>query len=214
LISTEAFCTFPVVGRTGGALAVRSHFFEFLALDQVFLAHQLVAGEVYEVIVTTSGGLYRYRTGDRVRVVGHIRQCPMLVFEGRLGVVDHFGEKLSLSEVARALSGLSAMLAFEAEPAGYALFGESITLHDSERVESHLLDNFHYRYCRQLGQLAPLRAYRLDPGSLVPFYARLDALGLRAGDAKPLPLRHESNWSRWLPGRWLHSQAGSGAPLE
>jgi hypothetical protein len=58
-------------------------------------------------------------------------------------------------------------------------------------VERRLLESFHYCYCVELGQLGPVRAYRLDPGALQSFYARLAVLGIRPGDSKPLPLRRE-----------------------
>ena len=207
LIATEAFCTFPLLGREGGALALRSHFFEFI--DEhgcVRLAHQLEPNGVYELVVTTSGGLYRYRMGDSVRVVGYVHDCPLLRFEGRRGVVDRFGEKLSLAEVAAALPADldgRAMLAFETGLRAYTLFAEGATVEHGRRIEERLLQNFHYRYCRQVGQLEAVRVYRLSSATLEPYYARLASLGTRPGDGKPLPLRREADWSEWLPGQLL-----------
>ncbi len=68
LIATEAFVSFPLTGLTGCVLAANAHFFEFLPvlhdqfpdLDQPRLAHQLQTGNVYAIVVTTGGGLYRY----------------------------------------------------------------------------------------------------------------------------------------------------------
>jgi hypothetical protein len=101
----------------GAVLAVRSHFFEFIPHESPpaamgagpagearlsggtpLLAHQLEVGGRYEVVLTTGGGLYRYRLRDLVEVTGQATPaggCPLLRFVGREGhVSDWFGEKL------------------------------------------------------------------------------------------------------------------------
>jgi hypothetical protein len=71
LLATEAFVSFPLAGLRGGALAVTSHYFEFLTqAGDALLAHQLDKGKTYSVVVTTGGGLYRYRLNDLVEVTG------------------------------------------------------------------------------------------------------------------------------------------------
>ena len=64
----------PWIGEEGCPLAVRSHFFEFI--DQDFprsaaaadrptrLGHELEEGREYSLVLTTSGGLYRYLLRD------------------------------------------------------------------------------------------------------------------------------------------------------
>eukprot|EP00438_Fugacium_kawagutii_P017903 Skav201920 [mRNA] locus=scaffold3992:238085:239133:+ [translate_table: standard] len=42
-------------------------------------------GHAYELIVTTRGGLCRYRLGDVVRVVGKMGQMPLVELQGRAG---------------------------------------------------------------------------------------------------------------------------------
>ncbi|NJN81644.1 MAG: GH3 auxin-responsive promoter family protein, partial [Caldilineaceae bacterium] len=114
LIATEAFVSLPVDGEAGASLAIRSHFFEFLPLldagvdtDSPQLAHQLETGARYEVVVTTGGGLYRYRLFDAVEVVGRRRQTPLLRFLGKTNLIsDHFGEKLDERQVRQAVAGL------------------------------------------------------------------------------------------------------------
>ena len=106
LLATEGCVSFPLVGQTGAALALRSHFFEFAAVDAAshgqaepndcLLAHELSRGSRYRVIVTTAGGLYRYQLHDVVEVVGFEKHCPMLKFVGKADhVSDLVGEKLS-----------------------------------------------------------------------------------------------------------------------
>ena len=103
LLATEAFVTIPFAGLQ--PVAVRSHFFEFVDdAGAVHRVHELRAGQTYEVIVTTAGGLWRYRLRDSVRVTGFIGQTPALQFLGRNGnVSDLFGEKLSEAFVTQAI---------------------------------------------------------------------------------------------------------------
>src|SRR5208282_5190930 len=81
LIATEGFVSLPLWGRDGAALAIRSHFFEFLdAVEKSRLAHELSVGEEYSIVLTTGGALWRYRLHDRVKVMGFERECPLLKF--------------------------------------------------------------------------------------------------------------------------------------
>jgi hypothetical protein len=79
---------FPLVvlwGRAGAALAVRSHFFEFVSADgKVRLAHELSDGAEYSVLLTTSGGLWRYpaKYGETGR------RCFVLLDRGLLYQAD------------------------------------------------------------------------------------------------------------------------------
>lgn len=201
LISTEAFCSFPLVDSA--PLSIRSHFFEFLdEHENSLLAHQVQPGSTYHLVVTTGGGLYRYRLGDRVRVTGFLRQCPLIRFVGRTGgVSDHFGEKISPELIAPHLPP-GAFLAYDS--GAYTLFGDSSGLRQAAtRLEESLADAYHYRVCRDLGQLGPIRAYQLAPGAWDAFYARLESDGKRPGDVKPLALRLEPDWSRYLPGHFV-----------
>jgi len=145
-------------------LAIRSHFFEFLDDNgQLHLAHELVAGGEYQVVVTTSGGLYRYRLGDRVKVNGVLGRTPSLKFLGRVGIVsDQCGEKLSEAFVTRAVREASspllkpprfALLAPEQCTGGvrYALFIEArVDGGLGARLDEALRENPNYRYCAKL----------------------------------------------------------------
>ena len=67
------------------------------------------------MVVTTGGGLYRYRLRDRVRVLDRIGQTASLEFIGREhGVVDLFGEKLDERFVSDAVSAALAEHGFQA----------------------------------------------------------------------------------------------------
>lgn len=224
LLATEGFVSFPLDGQPGHALSLRSHFFEFLPVEaedipgfgkpgmSCLLAHQLEMGGQYEVIITTGGGLYRYRLGDVVEVVGKYRECPLIRFVGRAGgVSDWFGEKLNERHVSAALGDLLAqrgwqpnfaMLACDAQhpqPA-YTLFIEQPDASDGSlreltaELEERLQENFHYAYCRRLGQLQSLRLCRVAESGLDRYITACVARGQRAGDVKPVALHRGSGW--------------------
>jgi len=108
LLATEAVVTIPFAGTK--PLALTSHFFEFLdEAGGIHLAHQLESSRRYEVVVTTSGGLYRYRLRDQVEVTGFLERTPCLRFAGRAGrVSDLCGEKLDEQFVRDAVDRLNA----------------------------------------------------------------------------------------------------------
>ena len=69
--------------RAGGVLAVTSHFLEFVAAEgsgPALRADQLQVGGHYGVVVTNSGGLYRYDMEDLVRVASFYRSTPVIEF--------------------------------------------------------------------------------------------------------------------------------------
>lgn len=226
LVSTEAIVSIPRHGAPGAAVALRSHFFEFLPEPHrsdgaTVLAHELEHGRRYMAVITTGGGLYRYMTDDIVEVVGFIDSCPMLEFIGkRANVVDHFGEKLNERFVAGLLAAaLSrhdmvptfAMIAFEdaAEDPAYAVFVEDPSISDREarsvgqQLEQALLESFHYRYCRDLGQLGALRVFRIRDDAHAAFAGVCQRRGQRAGDIKAGALHNMPNWSRHFDGYFL-----------
>lgn len=221
LLATEGFVSLPLDGRAGAALAVRSHFFEFLPRDEPSrprLAHELEAGAHYSVVLTTGGGLYRYQLHDLVEVVGHYAACPLLRFVGKEDhIADWFGEKLHALHVERALAaalqqaGIApafVMLACETaqRPPAYTLFIETAAADESllalgAEIEAALQQNFHYRYCGTLNQLAPLQVFRITGGGREAYLADCQAHGQRAGDIKPTALHRRDGWARVFQGQ-------------
>lgn len=213
LLATEAIVSFPFAGTH--PLAITSHFLEFEEPDGTLrLAHQLKQGATYSVLVTTGGGLRRYRLGDRVRVTGHLNECPTIRFLGREGgLQDRFGEKLHPAHVEEALADVPARFLLVAyEPPGYILFVES----DGDlqqlgaTLEAKLQENFHYAHCRRLGQLAPLRVFRVTHDGAATYHRERAARGQRLGDVKPSLLDPGEDWSTCLPGHFLDCQGQAG----
>lgn len=227
LLATEGCVSFPLIGHQNAALAFRSHLFEFLpaedengATNSVVpaLAHELTKGQRYSVVITTGGGLYRYRLHDVIEVTGHLGDCPLIRFTGKRDhVSDWFGEKLNDMHVELAMATafarhlvtpVFAMLACETEhgrPA-YSLFIETtgrppeVLLSVARAIDATLQENFHYRYCRDLGQLGPLRVFRIESGAPGSYLSACQARGQRAGDIKPVALHHLDGWSKVFRG--------------
>ncbi|HEX6739675.1 MAG TPA: GH3 auxin-responsive promoter family protein, partial [Vicinamibacteria bacterium] len=223
LLATEGVVSVPWGEGPGAALAVASHVLEFVPEEgegRPLLADELDEGGTYTVVITTGGGLYRYALGDRVRVVGRAAATPRVEFVGRaVQVSDLCGEKLHESRVrhvVEAALGEAAMapaftlVAPEAgPPPAYALFlecpaaSEAALLALVRRVEERLLEGHHYAYCRRLGQLGPLRGFRVSRGGARAYLDRQVAAGQRAGSVKPALLSRETGWSQRLEGAFV-----------
>jgi len=222
LIATEGFFTLPRVGLDGCLPAVRSHFMEFIPTDggDARLLHQLEGGGTYSLVVTTAGGLYRYRLHDQVRVTGFHGNVPLLRFIGKEDhISDVCGEKLHETHVADVLRRVAArhtlqtrfaMLACELLPVpGYVCYIESESNDDGRLtrlapdIDDLLRENFHYAYCRDLGQLMGVRIFRIDRGGSESCLDACCRRGQRLGDVKPLTLQRGSGWTDEFQGRML-----------
>ncbi|MEK6893812.1 MAG: GH3 auxin-responsive promoter family protein [Nanoarchaeota archaeon] len=226
LIATEGFVSFPLVGYDASALSVNSHFFEFRNLENkndVRLAHELKKGREYEVVLTTSGGFYRYNLEDVVRVVGFKEQCPLIRFVGRNNnVSDLFGEKLNEYHVSRAIgetlkrnSLTPSFFMIAPEKAGevpsYVIFIESAKQFDAnsvvEDLDLRLQDNYHYKYCRKLGQLERPRVFLIDRNpernASDIYLEESQTRGKKIGNVKPAVLGSQFGWSEKFRGRYL-----------
>lgn len=202
LLATEGVVSFPLVGAAGAALALTSHFLEFVDVESpaanALLAHELRLGARYAPILSTRGGLLRYQLGDVVRCVGHWAGAPLVRFEGRRDrVSDLCGEKLAEPQVVRALAaaraGLSCRFALVAPALApsphYAAYLDTDAPDEAldgarEALEAALSEGAHYRYCRALGQLGPARVRRVRAG-MAAYHAELVRRGARLGDVKP-----------------------------
>uniref|UniRef100_A0A671Y7U0 GH3 domain containing n=1 Tax=Sparus aurata TaxID=8175 RepID=A0A671Y7U0_SPAAU len=84
-------------------LCPRSMFCEFLpesSLEEetphTLLMEEVQEGQNYELVVTNASGLFRYRIGDIVKVVGFHNKCPIVEFQYRRGqMLSVRGEKVS-----------------------------------------------------------------------------------------------------------------------
>lgn len=170
LMATEGFFSLPIDFENPPVLSIRSGFYEFLdSKDRSIPFDELNLGDEYDIVVSNFSGLFRYKIGDRVQVLGNYFDVPRFRFVGRSGLTsDLVGEKLQevfvsksleLSEAKRVWTPLAPSVIPHPH---YQLFYDpeeiSIELAASRRghLERGLETNPHYQYARQLGQLRPI----------------------------------------------------------
>lgn len=219
LLATEGVISIPRVGRPGAALALTSHVVEFqpLAAGRALWADEVARGERYEVLLTTAGGLTRYRLGDIVEIVGFEQACPLIRFVGRATPVsDRVGEKLHDAPVRRALGDALATVphrfALVAPEAGapdrYVLYVETGVSDEAlwrvaEDLDERLCENVHYALARRLEQLGPLCVFRIARGGTGSYLEGCQGMGQRLGDIKPVALHAELGWCDRFTGAHL-----------
>lgn len=112
LSASEGRVNIPLAdGMPAGMLDYTHHYFEFIPVEEhgsahptVLEGHELAIGRDYYILLTTSGGLYRYDIHDVVRCVGFQGQAPLLEFLNKGKNFSNLtGEKLSEYQVIRAV---------------------------------------------------------------------------------------------------------------
>ncbi len=224
LIATEAFFSFPIVNQPGAALAITSHFFEFLPLDNEsfradlshpLLVHEVEIGNRYSVVVTTRGGFYRYHLQDVIEVVGRYHDVPLIRFIGKMGrISDWFGEKLNESFVSSVLEEV--MTTYDLRPLfvmlapnqgdkdfRYTLYLELtqdqwVNLDQAklaQSIDKKLSQNFHYDYCRKLEQITHPDLFIISAHAQQTYLAAKQAQCQKLGDIKHSTLESTTGWS-------------------
>jgi hypothetical protein len=208
LLATEAPITVPWTAAGGCVPLLHEVFLEFVAESGAIRGlHELSAGAEYSLLLTQSGGLARYRIGDRVRVAGFHHATPVLVFVGREGQVsDMVGEKLDERFVRAALEALPLgphvfrMLLpsrQQGAPARYVLLvdraalGTGAAVEDlAGRLDGHLQRAHRYQEARMLGQLAPPEVVVL-PSAQDRLLDAIEAAGTPRGAIKPASMARD-----------------------
>jgi len=112
LSASEGRMSIPLAdGTSAGVLDYYHHFFEFIPVEgyesttpTVLEGHELEIGRDYYIVLTTSGGLYRYDIHDVVRCVGFEGQAPLVEFLNKGKSFSNLtGEKISEYQVIRAV---------------------------------------------------------------------------------------------------------------
>jgi hypothetical protein len=208
LLATEGVVSIPL----GGArpLAVTSHFLELEDIERPkarpLFADQLRRGGRYAPILTTGNGFARYRLSDEIECTGFFSATPSIRFVGKRDrVSDLCGEKITAVEVDRAIDraarragraiGFALIAPRHGSPPRYELYFEGAALPSEAvlEIEAAFLENHHYRYCRDLGQLGPVSAVRVENGWQI-FEREMVSRGTKAGDVKPTHLDGRPNW--------------------
>ena len=202
-MATEGVVSIPFGKDNDHVCAATSHILEFE--DESGVIHplwEIEPGRIYEVIMTTAGGHYRYRLGDRVEVAGHVKKAPCIRLLGRGGMVsDCVGEKLHIEQVESVLAelrdefSLGDRLAVLAPSVNggtprYKLFLEQSGGATPEpeglaaALEKRLSCNFHYEYARALGQLEEVAVVPIAEGAKRRYRDRMIERGAIAGTVK------------------------------
>jgi len=223
LVATEGRVSIPMAdGTPAGVLDISSSFFEFVEAgadasnpSAVHRCHELSPGCEYRLLMTTSGGLFRYDLGDYVRVHEYLGQAPMIEFLHRGAFVSSMtGEKLTEWQVTKAFEQASRALGVRVaafvlapcwgNPPFYRLHTDA-PVSDPTRLTADLdaelsRMNIEYRSKRTTRRLGPIDFNLLPTGAL----GRLEADRLRRQGASSEQYKHQYLYSRpgedgWLP---------------
>lgn len=108
ILSSMYVCSEALIGLPAKPLEETSlfrltqhNFYEFIPisnshLDQpmTFLASEIEVGKVYEIVLTTPTGVYRYRIGDCIKVIEQGENGPLIDFHGRRETTLHLREHI------------------------------------------------------------------------------------------------------------------------
>lgn len=213
-------------------LSLRSHFFEFIPEDQiddpapqVFLADELEVGKNYQILFTTSAGLYRYRINDVVQVTGKYKSAPLLEFQYKAGNVCSFtGEKLTELHVTAAMTQVLAargwscrfftlLPVFRPQPHYELLFEpDSSTSAELTQVDFclSLSDAFDRALCsanseyatkRESGRLSCVEAHLIEAGSYEALRKKTAEAGAADAQFKPSHLNPKADVAKFFSDR-------------
>lgn len=167
------------------ALMPYSAYYEFLDKDEKCVQmDMLLPGECYEVVLTTFGGLYRYRTRDIIKIVRFVGETPVFEILGRKQTINIAGEKLSTELVENTFASWAekywvnfsdfALGAEHSVPGRYWLFIETsdkLPCDAGTAVDKMLADaSEDYMDIRRLGMLGELRVKRCSSGSIAKVF--------------------------------------------
>ena len=232
LLATECFVSFPYKSDFVSSVSYLSHFFEFipcsadgsLAYENVKLLCELEIGKRYCVVVTTTGGFYRYNLEDIIEIVESDSPLPKIKFIEKSGnISDRVGEKLNESFAGEVITDTFNkskiepsffMLAPELgddEIYYYVLFLQVTTeiipvmQHVKNTIEQRLRENIHYDYARQLNQLNPLKIFIInDECNATEIYIeQCRKWGQKLGNIKSVCLDKRSGWNNVFKGDFL-----------
>ena len=214
LLSTEAPITVPILSHHGGTVPlVQEVFLEFKhqVTGEVFPIWQLRENHTYELIITQKGGLWRYQTGDLVKVGEAYINTPSLKFLHRAGKVsDLVGEKLHQDRIQEALATVGyhgpwiavGVPATSARPAAYSIMVSLPQLPDIDAgaLDKTLQQNHHYSLARRLRQLNACNVIGLSELDARYRSFCIEQKKMSLGDIKPPGLVTDLNEGQQLLG--------------
>src|SRR3989339_194471 len=221
LISTEGIVTIPWFTKQLKPVAYRSHFFEFQDIEnkKIYPLWEIVRNKRYTVILTTDGGLYRYKLHDTVEVTDFIGRIPSLKFIGReTAIVDMVGEKVCEEHIQEIFNRLThydfifklVSPSIKEGKLAYTLFLEPKNYHNynfahlKQVFENEMRSNFYYLHAQNMSQLEPLRIFLINHGSGLTTYIKNHlSRGKKEGDIKYQLLTSDLSWDKIFKGQYV-----------
>jgi len=213
LLATEGVVSIPFCDYDGHLISYLSHFYEFEDVDtkKVLLIGELKKNKRYEIIITTGAGLYRYRLGDLIEVIGFYESIPIIKLIGRNKVSDYVGEKLNEIFVNNILNKVLAKktLFYFLSPEyingkyQYYLYIEFIDRTDKNKkltdiIDKELRNNFHYDYAVKIGQLEELKVVFIKNGNESYFNRCQHEFKQKLGDIKQTTFSNKLGWKDYF----------------
>lgn len=164
---------------------------------QVSPLTDLKPGDEAELLISTKGGLLRYRIGDRVRCSSTLHSSPCIEYVGRgRDCVDLVGEKLSPDQVYQMLKDVTES-AWTLVPDGDAYVFVAENDINVEQIEQCLRKSHHYALARELVQLRPARV-KVVPDFVSQYFEFRQMQGQKRGDIKDCCLLPNSDFLNYL----------------
>lgn len=216
VLATEGVISIPIEELADGhAVTYKSHFYEFIDIENgnICLLKDLEKDREYSILMTTGGGFYRYKLGDIVRVIDFYKSLPVIKFICRENVSDYCGEKLNEDFVTKILKSL--IEKHKLEPLytlfapicengkySYRLYIElendtSLEVLQSD-FENELLNNYHYNYCRQIGQLLDFKVVKIKDGNKKYLERCTNEFGQKLGNIKNIIFSKNLGWEKYF----------------
>lgn len=202
--------------NAAGILSIYTAFYEFIPESggTPLLAHQLEDGKLYELVVTTWSGLYRYNMKDMVKVEGFTGSTPNIVFAYKSGEILNIAEeKVPASLVANSIRQVSESMGIDVvqiqiypnqEERTYYCYLEATSDFDSGKLSelAHLQlskNSFSFDvFCNQQKMIKPLQIVPMKTGWQQWLYAdRIQKAGSATQVKLPVMVKEEAN-SEWI----------------
>ena len=204
-------------------LLVESCYYEFIPTDdknRILSLNELEVGKEYIILITNQAGLYRYKCGDIVKVVGYQNECPYVVFARRIGqLLNVTGEKTTeehMTEVVNQVEKVSGTRIMdwivytdvEHQPNRYVLLMENadgIDMKQYQKLAHEVLQkaNPRYDYFVTRGNLDQSSLGSLKYGSNREYMEKLIAKGIPSTQVKPIRIIDNKEKDQFLLQRIL-----------
>jgi len=157
LLATEAPISIPWSQAMGCVPLWTQVYLEFLDLEgRIRPLYEMQPQQSGEILISTKGGLLRYRLGDIVECSYRFKNSPVIKFVRRVGdVSDLVGEKLDSTVLMNVFKDYSGMNWIMIANHDHYIFAAEQAINPDD-IEAKLKHIFHYALARELGQLKPV----------------------------------------------------------